>query len=585
MQRMCKTLKTWAEETSPVPSVRDKLLRLREVLKALRFLHARGIVHGDIKPTNIMIDESGAARLCDFGSARLRRDEDAAVALSRSMGLATPLYLDPAVFAQERSRRKASDVYSFCIMAWEVLSGRVPFAGRESESIEALLAHVRVEANRPDLALLPAVVPENGRSLKELKKSLARGWAGRQEDRGTAADILSTFERLLEDSAVAGEEELGGGRAVPPQVPAGIGKLIFDASCTATNEDHAQLQTLLAERSNDVVLNSRDAETGMTPLMQAISNKNFLVVKLLVDTPGVDVNKSDRLGNTPLGLAILENTQQSVLRRDICAILKAAGAEISKREAGKSIYYASLHGDVEMLRGLLARWGHNAEVLNWADDSKERNTALIAALSAYAPSEVHSSYDCEEAVDVVRLLVAVPGIDVNKPNANGETAMFQAVKYCVIQNSYSKMDESLDALLSKGASVNKENNQGSTPLGMAMSQCRTSLCSKLRSVGAKCTRKEASVGILALSWKGENEELGHMLAMWGRDATVLNLPYEPQEQLVVESPFNDGAVDLRGCTAIICATIRKNVVAVRMLLATGLINVNYKCPRCWSALT
>ena len=157
---------------------------LQQVARALRFLHASGIVHGDLKPANVLLDASGGrALVCDFGHARLRNADSAS--LSAGGGVAgTPRYSDPAVASGRSLLRKASDVYSFGILAWQVLAGRQPFEGM---TVAAVLAHTAA-GGRPDPNMLPAAVPGPLRAL------IARCWSESQGDRPTAAALIGGLE-------------------------------------------------------------------------------------------------------------------------------------------------------------------------------------------------------------------------------------------------------------------------------------------------------------------------------------------------------------------------------------------------------
>jgi hypothetical protein len=168
----------------PAPPLAQRLGWLRDVARALRFLHASGIVHGDLKPANVLLDARGGARVCDFGHARLRGDDAAASASLGGGAGGTPRYRDAAVCAGRSALRKASDVYSFGVLAWEVLSGEVPFAGLD---VGALLAHVS-GGGRPPLGALPAALPAR------VAAAVPRCWADAQADRPTAAEVCAALE-------------------------------------------------------------------------------------------------------------------------------------------------------------------------------------------------------------------------------------------------------------------------------------------------------------------------------------------------------------------------------------------------------
>ncbi|KAK7198551.1 protein kinase [Novymonas esmeraldas] len=92
---------------------------LRNVLEGLKFLHQRGIVHGDIKPQNVLVPDSGPCKIADFGISRR------ATTTLTSATAGTPFYMAPE--ATRGAVTAASDIWSFGIMMAQVLTGRLPY--------------------------------------------------------------------------------------------------------------------------------------------------------------------------------------------------------------------------------------------------------------------------------------------------------------------------------------------------------------------------------------------------------------------------------------------------------------------------
>ncbi len=110
---------------------------LIETASALGHAHKRGIVHRDVKPDNIMLDEDGRCVMTDFGIARSAADSKLTAA---GMSIGTPRYMSP-----EQARSKPldgrSDIYSLGIVGYECLVGDTPFHGDDAFAV--LMAHIR----------------------------------------------------------------------------------------------------------------------------------------------------------------------------------------------------------------------------------------------------------------------------------------------------------------------------------------------------------------------------------------------------------------------------------------------------------
>jgi eukaryotic-like serine/threonine-protein kinase len=122
-----------------------------QVLRAERFAHKRGIVHRDIKPQNVLIDEEGRAKVTDFGIARAGASD----MTETGAILGTAQYLSPEQ-AQGHAVSPRSDLYSTGILLYECVTGRVPFDG---ESPVTIALKQVAEEPIPPSQLNPAVSP------------------------------------------------------------------------------------------------------------------------------------------------------------------------------------------------------------------------------------------------------------------------------------------------------------------------------------------------------------------------------------------------------------------------------------------
>jgi serine/threonine protein kinase/WD40 repeat protein len=137
--------------SGPLPP-REAAALLARLARAVQFAHERGILHRDLKPGNVLLDEAGAPRLTDFGIARLlNRESD----LTRTLAyLGTPAYMAPELATgSARDATTAADTYSLGAILYECLSGRPPFT---AETVAALLHKVATETPAPLLESAPA---------------------------------------------------------------------------------------------------------------------------------------------------------------------------------------------------------------------------------------------------------------------------------------------------------------------------------------------------------------------------------------------------------------------------------------------
>lgn len=161
---------------------------VREILCALDFAHQNGIIHRDVKPSNILLDENRRARLIDFGIA-LAVGEERRTRTGKLIG--TPLYMSPEQITKPKHINHLSDVYSVGCVLYEMLTGQPPFlkgqdgVGTTDFSIQE--AHVKKPPLNPRLRVETIPIGLDRLVMEALQKDPRNRIPGCQE-----------FMRLLE---------------------------------------------------------------------------------------------------------------------------------------------------------------------------------------------------------------------------------------------------------------------------------------------------------------------------------------------------------------------------------------------------
>jgi serine/threonine protein kinase len=176
-----------------------------QVAEGLAYAHERGVVHRDIKPANIMVPESGAVKITDFGIARMRTS---AVQTQTGMMMGSPKYMSPEQVIGKRADHRA-DIFSLGVILYEMLTGAAPFTG---ESVNAVMYQIvnfvppaPSAINPATPALLDAIVARMlAKSLDERFQSAAEIARGLRECELRSQGVLSTTSTLPSGALSAG---------------------------------------------------------------------------------------------------------------------------------------------------------------------------------------------------------------------------------------------------------------------------------------------------------------------------------------------------------------------------------------------
>ncbi len=178
---------------------------LRDMSRALAYAHARGVVHRDIKPDNVLIS-GGAAVVTDFGIAKAisasRTQSGNATLTQIGTSIGTPAYMAPEQAAGDPDIDHRADIYSLGAMAYELLAGQPVFAGRTPQRM--LAAHMS-EAPKPITDLRPDTPPA---LAAVVMKCLAKDAADRPQH---ASDVASALDTTSGGSMASMPQVLMGG--------------------------------------------------------------------------------------------------------------------------------------------------------------------------------------------------------------------------------------------------------------------------------------------------------------------------------------------------------------------------------------
>jgi hypothetical protein len=171
---------------------------LAPIAEALDYAHKRNIIHRDVKPANILISQSGAPILSDFGIAKILVQSGSTQLTGAGVGIGTPDYMAPEQWTGTADAR--TDIYSLGVVFYQMVTGRLPFSADTPAAV--LIKHLRDPLPRPRTFVhdLPEAVEQ------VLFKALAKEPENRFQ---TMKEFASTLEKLERtDETVIGSSSL-----------------------------------------------------------------------------------------------------------------------------------------------------------------------------------------------------------------------------------------------------------------------------------------------------------------------------------------------------------------------------------------
>ena len=179
------TLKEYLKQRGGALTWKETVHFATQVLGALQHAHAKGIIHRDVKPQNIMLLADGSIKMMDFGIARFSRAQSQTVS---DKAIGSVHYISPEQAKGDRTDAR-TDIYSVSVMLYEMLSGRLPFDGDGAVSI----AIMQISDKPKPLAQVAPNVPEGLRQITE--KAMEKDPAKRYQSAQEMLDAIEAFKR------------------------------------------------------------------------------------------------------------------------------------------------------------------------------------------------------------------------------------------------------------------------------------------------------------------------------------------------------------------------------------------------------
>lgn len=312
-----------------------------QVADAITTAHARGIVHRDIKPNNIVVNDQGQVKVLDFGLAKmLSTDQEAGADLDRSLTeIGVPYgtigYGSPEQAAGERVDHR-TDIFSLGVTLYEMVTGRQPFGGRNR--IEILNAVINDEPE--------PVTEENPGAPLRLQTILDRALAKRPHERfGTMAELRDELKGLMRELLQDMGVELAGAGAIPLaprsarsswRLSGTLGRVFGSRVFNKLRNSHAPVQSPGGEARSTPSQSDSSRPSSSRPPSWGSEDKQAIAVLPFKNLSG---NAEDNFYEFSLADGIIAELAhlRSLVVRPSQYIAQYAGQNIDPRQVGEDL--------------------------------------------------------------------------------------------------------------------------------------------------------------------------------------------------------------------------------------------------------
>ncbi|HSD63982.1 MAG TPA: serine/threonine-protein kinase [Ignavibacteriaceae bacterium] len=182
-----RTISEWLREKGRF-TVNETMAIAPQIINAIRHAHKVGVIHRDIKPNNILLDEDGTVKVMDFGLAKVVQEDGSQVTVTHAAA-GTLHYMSPEQVKGLKNVDKRSDIYSIGMTLYEMLAGRTPFEKGESEFV---IQKQIVEGKIPSPLKYNPLIPKD--FVKFIMKTIDKDADKRFQDTGEMMQVLSSIK-------------------------------------------------------------------------------------------------------------------------------------------------------------------------------------------------------------------------------------------------------------------------------------------------------------------------------------------------------------------------------------------------------